>query len=201
MADNNWWVKVPVAGVLLDPAMALLPLDDLGRWLRLKALAAATGTDGTIEFPPAADALLHALRVTDVCAVTSVLTRLPFVTVSDTPNRYGGITVTIKNPYKDRYDRTAKARMRRYRNKMQQRESKRERKKNPLLNPPPNARGDPAERAPTPTEDPDHFFSSNFSNNGPRAPMPPTPANVQSVLDRLTAKYGEPPAREADRAD
>src|SRR5215475_11810965 len=95
MADQLRWFKVWTT-ILLDPGMASMELADLGRWVRLGALATAVGDVGSVEFTADADGLLATLKVDTLEDAKRALCRMPGVHFEEGKNRYGGITVTFK---------------------------------------------------------------------------------------------------------
>lgn len=84
MADQKRWFKVWTS-ILLDPGMNSLELADVGRWVRLGALAAAVGDRGQLSFPAAGDGLVATLKVGDLIEAKRVLARLPNLVLSDAP--------------------------------------------------------------------------------------------------------------------
>jgi len=131
MADQKRWFKVWTS-ILLDPAMNSMDLADMGRWVRLGALAAAVGEHGRLVFPAGGDGLIMALRVPDLASAKCALLRLPHVSFEEGTNDNGEFTVIISNWYKYQEDATGYERLKRSRSKRREDKEKTKRRKETL---------------------------------------------------------------------
>lgn len=133
MADQGRWFKLWISA-LSDPALDNLSLEDFARWCRFGMFMKLHGTEGTIQIPPPAEGLCHALKVPDYSALISLLERMPSYNVTGVTNA----TVTCPNWPKYQGDFSGD-RVKRFRERVtakKRREEKRqEEKKQPPLVP------------------------------------------------------------------
>jgi hypothetical protein len=135
VADQKRWFKVWTS-ILLDPAMNSLELADVGRWVRLGALAAAVGDRGQLTFPAGGAGLLTTLSVPDLEAAKCALQRLPHVVFEEGNRVNGTFTVTFKNWRKYQEDSTVAKRVADLRSKRRGEERRGEEKREPPTVPP-----------------------------------------------------------------
>ena len=86
MADDRKWFKVWTK-ILSDPDFEIMSLQDWGRWVKLLALVALHGTNGSISVEP--EYLMKHLEMTQIDALQIKNIRVE--------NRNGKVTVTLKN--------------------------------------------------------------------------------------------------------
>lgn len=106
MGDNKQWFKVWTS-ILSDPGFSLMSLENWGRWLKISAMIAMHGIDGSITIP--LEYYEKQLEIT----VTSLL-HLPNIKVK---NDNGTVTVTLKNWSKYQTRSESYDRVMRYREK------------------------------------------------------------------------------------
>lgn len=116
--------------------MNSLDLADIGRWVRLGALAAAVGDRGRLTFPASGDGLVMTLKVASLEAAKCALARLPHVVVEEGNRVNGEFTVTFLNWRKYQEDSTVAQRVRDLRSKRRGEEKRGEEKKRPPTIPP-----------------------------------------------------------------
>lgn len=129
MGDNLKWFKVWTS-ILSDPGFSMLTFEDWGRWLKLVALIAAHGKNGTLT---ASENFFAVSLETGTLMIT--LTRVSSLNI-EAKNDNGTVTVTLKNWSKYQAKSSSYKRVKRWRethrvtlDKKRQEETRQEEKK------------------------------------------------------------------------